>query len=86
MTRKFPNLAGLAQAIDKVHFDIEEEAKKIVEQEVPVVVQQKNEVFAKARTSLKAGSDAVQDIAEQLRKADEALGDNSGNPTGGSGS
>lgn len=83
---KLPNLAGITSAIDKLTSAIEDDARKLVERDVPLVEARRSEVMAKARARLGDRRDALEGLAKELDKLDAALGDNSGEArdTGGS--
>jgi hypothetical protein len=78
---KFPYLNAVAKAIDQLGFDIEADAKKIVEQDVAALSAQRETVMAKARAKLAQRQTMLTDLGKALDALDMALGDNSSNPT-----
>ena len=73
MPAKFPFLNALAGEIDKLGFEIEEEAKSIVQKDIAEVRVRKDETFAKARQHVADRRNAVQGVGEMLDKVNEAL-------------
>ena len=80
---RFPNLAGVAQALDKLSHDVEEDARKFLESDVAGVAAKKDHVMKKARARLGDHVAALDDLKSELDKLDEMLGDNSGGDPGG---
>ena len=79
--RRFPNLAGVASAISKLSHDIEEDARRLLERDIPAIDARRQTVMAKARTKLADHEGAVNELSEELDKLDTLLGDNSGDRT-----
>ena len=75
---RFPNLAGVATAIDKLEFETEAAAKKLMESGVTRVAAKRDAVMEKARARLGGHEVALSDLDAQLDSLDRALGDNSG--------
>lgn len=75
--QKFPYLSAVAKAIDQVGFDIEADAKKLVEQDVATVQAKRQTVMAKARAKLAARAAPLVELDTALDELDKALGDNS---------
>jgi hypothetical protein len=81
---RFPNLAGVARAIDKLSFETEDDAKKFLETEVTGVSAKRNAIMKKARERLGHHAEALDELSSELDALDRALGDNSGSrPTEG---
>ena len=86
MPRPFTFLNALAGEIDKLSFEIEEEAKDIVTKELEAVRERKKVVFDKARDHVAANRLAVEGLHQNLEKLETALdrsnsGDTKKNPT-----
>ena len=79
--RRFPNLAGVASAISKLSHDIEEDARRLIERDIPAIDAKRQTVMAKARAKLADHEGAVNELSEEIDKLDTLLGDNSGDRT-----
>ena len=77
-SRRFPNLAGVASAISKLSHDIEEDARRLIERDIPAIDAKRQTVMAKARAKLEDHQGAINELGEELDKLDTLLGDNSG--------
>jgi hypothetical protein len=79
--KRFPNLAGVASAISKLSHDIEEDARRLIERDIPAIDAKRQTVMAKARAKLEDHQGAINELGEELDKLDTLLGDNSGDRT-----
>lgn len=75
---KFPNLAGVATALAKLHHEIETDAAKLVETAIPALVAKKDHVLKKAHGQLANYSGAVDALGQELDALDTLIGDNGG--------
>jgi hypothetical protein len=81
MSRDFPFLNALASEIDKVGFEIEDEARSIIQEDLPKLREKKATVMAAAKAELTRQGDLMDKMNEGLNKIITAVGGNSGNPT-----
>ena len=74
--RKFPFLESLSTEIDKLGFEIEEEAKSIVQKDIAEVRTYKTQVFSEVRTAVASNRAAIDDMKTSLEKVLSAIGGN----------
>ena len=79
MADKFPNLGGIATAIDKLTHAIEDDAKDILKK-IEGVHEKRGRVFDKAKTKIATRTAALESAEAALDQLDAALGDNGGPP------
>jgi hypothetical protein len=76
--KRFPYLAGVASAISKLSHDIEEDARRLIERDIPAIDAKRQTVMAKARAKLTDHDAAIDELRDEIDKLDTMLGDNSG--------
>jgi hypothetical protein len=84
MASEFPFLESLAEEIQKVHFETEEQAKQIIGKDLAQLRAQKDEAFSLARMRIAKHKEAITNMGNGLTKVIGKLS-NSGetqNPTG----
>lgn len=79
MADKFPNLSGVAGAIDKLTHAIEDDAKAVLAK-IEEVAGKRTRVFNKAQSKIVVRDAALDEADQALDKLDAALGDNGGPP------
>jgi primase-polymerase (primpol)-like protein len=84
MASDFPFLDALAEEIDKVHFETEERAKKMIQNDIAGLRLRQDEAFKLAGARIEKHQDAIKNMSQGLTKVIDKLS-NSGettNPTG----
>lgn len=85
MASDFPFLDSLADEIAKVHFETEEQARQMIQKDLPELRKLNEQAFTAAKMRIAAHGAAIQGMKEGLTKAIDKLS-NSGerrDPTGG---
>jgi hypothetical protein len=82
MPSDFPFLDSLAEEIDKIHFETEEQAKRLVQNDLAELRAKKDEAFKLAQQRITKHSDAITGMKQSLDKTIDKLSNSGVRPTG----